>query len=794
LNADLQHGFYLGDLFVEPLKGQVTDREGSRHLPPKAAEVLVCLAHKSFELVPRETLLECAWGEGQGSHEALSHAIGDIRIALDDHADDPEFIQTLPRVGYRLVIKPELPNVDPGSVVLGNQRGFSVEDIGLFENLQRRGVFETALAYMIVGWLIIQVADIVFEQLYLPDWAATFVTVFVILGFPIALALSWFLELHDGHATVDKVSPAVDRRRRFSRTYISVVGSLAIAGVMVAIYSLIFDPPGPGPQGPGKTEHTPMPPPVVENALAVLPFANVDGSRDTQIFADGLIDDVINQLSRVPGLRIASRGDSGTLQPNTPSQEVRDRLRVGLYIEGSVEINADEVRATVQLIDSEDGFHLLSRRFDRPLEEFFELRDEITTLIVANVRVSLPPELQASSVQPTEKPSLNAYVLYRQGIEASRQPTTIDTIATALGWFDAALTLDPEYAVAHAGKCDAYIKGYIETDDESYIERARSSCASALTLSPSLDVVHTSLGNLYMSTGRYADAESAYEAALEYDSADDDALRGLGIAYQRLNRPDESESVVRKAIDMHPGNAALYNSLGVLLFRQGRFDEASRQHEYAVALMSDNMKYVTNLGSAYMLQGKFTLAATYYQRSIEIEPTQMAHTNLGLMYYYTGNNDAAIENQRIAVSLQPNDHLARATLGDMLLTAGRHQEARQAFTEADEMASRALRVNPNDPFTIMDLAWIKTGLEEHDEALNLIDRALQMVPDDPYVHYYNGLILNRTGNVSQAIEALRTAVELGYPTAMLTGDPNLWNLKGDFRFRKIAESPVEERQ
>ncbi|MGI9234349.1 MAG: tetratricopeptide repeat protein [Woeseiaceae bacterium] len=787
MNADLLHGFYLGDLFVEPLRGQVTGQAGSKHLPPKAAEILLCLARESGEFVTHDSLLGCAWAQGQGSHEALSHVIGEIRLALDDHADDPIYIQTLPRVGYRLVIEPELPSEQPASVVIGAQSGASVSDIGLFENLQRRGVLETALAYMILGWLLIQVADIVFSQLHLPQWAATFVTVLVILGFPIALALSWFLELHDGRATIDKLSSANERRRRFSRTYMSVVCSLAIAGVMVTIYDQIIGLPGDEPRPTDEISHAPQPPPIVKNSLAVLPFANLDGSRETQIFADGLFDDVINQLSHVSGLRVASRGDAYMLQPNSPSQTVRDRLRVEMYIEGSVETKAEEIRVTVQLIDSKDGFHVLSRRFDRPLEEFFELRDEITSLTVANVRISLPPELQASISEPIERPSLNAYVLYRHGVEASRQPTTIDTVATALGWFDAALNLDPEYAAAHAGKCAAYIKGYNEVDDGFYIERARSSCATALALNPNLDVVHASLGNLYASTGRYSEAESAYRTALEHDPADDEALRGLGIAYQRLNRLDDAEAVMRRAIDMHPGNAALYNSLAVLLFELGRFDEAARQYEYAVALRPEDMKYMSNLGSAFMLQGNFSLAATYYQRAIDIKPTQLLHSNLGLMHFYTGNLDAAVENLRIAVELQPDDHLARANLGDALQAAGWTNEASSAFAEADEMAMRALEVNPNDPFVVMDLAWIKTLLGEHDEAHILIGRALQMIPHDPYVHYYNGLILNRTGNVSQAIAALGTAVEHGYPSALLTGDPNIASLRGDSRFRDIAD-------
>jgi len=156
------------------------------------------------------------------------------------------------------------------------------------------------------------------------------------------------------------------------------------------------------------------------------------------------------------------------------------------------------------------------------------------------------------------------------------------------------------------------------------------------------------------------------------------------------------------------------------------------------------------------------------------------------MHLYVGDYDAAIESQKDAVELQPNDHLARANLGDTLLAAGRAAEARQAFEEANRMAASALQVNPNDPLIVMDLAWIKTGLGEQDEARGLIERAMKLVPDNPYVHYYNGLMYNRVGNNSQAFAALQTAVELGYSTALLAGDPNIENLRGDSRSRDIA--------
>jgi tetratricopeptide (TPR) repeat protein len=398
----------------------------------------------------------------------------------------------------------------------------------------------------------------------------------------------------------------------------------------------------------------------------------------------------------------------------------------------------------------------------------------------------LPPDLQPSSLKVVEAPSLNAYVLYRHGIESSRQPTTIDSIASALSWFDAALNVDPEYAAAHAGKCALYVEGYDEMDDPSYIERAESCCATALALNPNLDIVHTSLGDLYMSTGRHNDAEAAYLTALANNPVNIDALQGLGFAYQHLKQPLEAENILRRATDVYPGNASSFNSLGVFHFQKGRFEEAVAQFEYAFALRPNDAKYVTNLASTYMMQGNFASAARYFQRAIDIKPTRSAYSNLGLMQLYSGDYDAAVESQRSAVELQPNDLLTRANLGDTLWAAGRLPEARQALQEAEKMAARALEVNPNDPLTIMDMAWIKAGLREHDEARRFIDRATELMPDDPYAHYYDGIIHNRAGNTTQAFVSLQTAVQLGFPKALLAGDPNLANLRGDSRFSDIA--------
>ena len=457
-----------------------------------------------------------------------------------------------------------------------------------------------------------------------------------------------------------------------------------------------------------------------------------------------------------------------------------------MYLEGSVEILGEEIRVNVQLIDSETSFHLWSRTFNQPREGFFDIRDEITSLTVANVRVALPPDTRSSSLKVIEDPSLNVYVLYRRGIEALRQPTSINTISSALGWFDAALNIDPKYAAAHAGKCESYLAGYGEVDDASFIDQGEASCATALELNPNLDVVHAALGRLYTSTGRYEAAERSYRRALQIDPSSAASFIGLGKVYQLQNRGEEAESNLRLAIGLHPGDWWVHNQLGNFLYRSGRFEEASTQYEYVVALDHENMNGYSNLGTAHMLGGKFLLAASAFQKALDIEPRKITYGSLGLMHYYLGDLESSIANHLKAVELEPNDYLARSNLGDALWVAGRTDEATAAFERANALATNAIQVNPSDPFTLMDLAWINAMLGKPDAARARINKALELAPEDPYTHYIDALILVREGDNEAALSSLETAVEMGYSRQMLAAEPHLETLRLNPRFAEIA--------
>ena len=785
MKADLLQDFYLGDLLVEPRTGKVTGRAGSTHLPPKAAEVLLCLADNAGELVTYEALLREVWGAGMGSREALGHAVREIRNALGDLSGDPHFIQTLPRRGYRLVVTPIPADEATSSVVLGVANGARASDIGFLELLNRRGVLETGIAYLVVGWLLIQIADIVFGQLYLPAWVGTFVTVLVIAGFPIALVLSWYLEFRDGRTFVsNRLTAAELRRKRFSRTYLSVVGALGAAAVVVFIYDRVVGLPE-GDIVAVEQQESDFLPPVLENSFAVLPFVNVDGGEETEVFVNGLVDDLINHMSRVPNLLVSSRGDAYSLAPNSASDEVRRRLRVAHFLEGSVEMSGRQIRVAVQMIKSDTGFHVFSRAFDRPRENFFEIRDEITNLTVASVRAALPGDKAVVALQSVEEPELDVYLLYRRGVDATRRAVSIDNVNEALEWYDAALDIDPEYAAAHAGKCEAYVLAYDELDDPSMIDLAEASCARATQLNPNLVVVHTALGQIYHLTGRYPEAEAAFLRALQIDPSSSESFIGLGDVYLALNRPEQAEENFRQALGLHPGNWSAYNRYGNFLFRQGRYAEAARQYEAVVALDHDNMNGFSNLGVAYMLDGDFSSSLTAYTRSLAIEPKKVTYSNLGLLHYYLGNLEQSIESHRQAIALEPNDYLAWSNLGDSLSISGDEAEARRAFERARELAMIALDANPSDPYTIMDLAWIDSMIGDQQQAVAWIARARELAPDDPYTWYYEGLVLFRGGKPDEAINALSEAVNKGYSPKLLGAEPRFAPLKTDTRFLTI---------
>jgi hypothetical protein len=239
----------------------------------------------------------------------------------------------VPRRGYRLLQQPLLVDgPEPASETGVHQ----VPDDGSFlGSLMRRGVVQAGLAYMVFSWALIQVADIFTPTLNLPSWVPTLVTVAAIGGFPIVLVLAWLLEQRDGRWFLDRGRQSGKMLSGLERNYLSILVAYGVAATGALAYQLTvgFDVPG-SPEVAVAEEDVLLP--VHPNSIAVLRFMNIDGSEQSEVFSHGLAEDVLDRLARVPGLLVSARGDSWSLPVNSRSADVRKRLRVAYYLEGSV--------------------------------------------------------------------------------------------------------------------------------------------------------------------------------------------------------------------------------------------------------------------------------------------------------------------------------------------------------------------------------------------------------------------------------------------------------------------------
>jgi tetratricopeptide (TPR) repeat protein/DNA-binding winged helix-turn-helix (wHTH) protein len=777
VKAKLLQGFFLGDLFVEPLKGCVTGRDFSEILSPEAMEVLLRLADSPGSLVSREALLKKVWGAGKADENMLNQAITEVRKALHDTAESSTVIQTLPGRGYRLALEPTFPGADEPDA--------GRDELGFFQNVRQRGVLEAALAYLVSGWLLLQVADVVFEQLLLPDWAGRFVTYLVIAGLPVVLLLSWFLEYRDGKAVLDTGAQMSRPRRRLTRTYLSVVGSLAVAAVAVFVYDRYVGLPEPDDSLPAATVAEQEAVEVDPNSIAVLKFLNVDGSEQTEIFASGFAEELINRLALLPGTAVSSRGDAWSLGPHPASSDIRRRLRVAFYVEGSVRLVGDLLNVNIKLVDSESGFQVTSRNLEAKIEDFNRVLRDITNVAVANLRIVLPEGTQSAFNSMHEDADVDAFMLYRRGKEIFEQPRTVESLTAVIDLYREALALDSGYAAAHAGLCNAYVALYEETGAAVDIGKAEVACAAALRSDSRLYMVHSALGELYANTGRITDAEQAFNNALDINAKDVQAMAGLADIYRRTQRFSEAEELFIAAVERQPGNWRTVNSYGRFLFVMGRYIDAAEQFRLVVSIDPGNATARSNLGAALTLAAEFEEARQVLEETVALQPIAKTWSSLGVILYYLGDFEQSVESHRRAAELRPSDDVVWLNLADSLHFAGRADEATDAYERARELSAARLEIDSSDGVAMTTLAWAEYMLGDSAAALELVEQSLQIDPEDPYTYYYDALIRYQTGDRDATLTSLAAALERGYPPGLLVAEPHLGDIRADDRFHAI---------
>jgi len=499
--------------------------------------------------------------------------------------------------------------------------------MNLFDELKRRNVFRVGFAYAVVGWLVAQVADLALESFGAPDWVMKTLLFFVLLGFVLSLFIAWAYELTpDGIKRAEDVDPSLSVTHATGRK----LDRLVIVVLLMAVGLLVFDRLRTEPQSSTPVTavqtaevtagETPAPasqqattdtgsnestlPSSDEPSVAVLPFVNMSSDPEQEYFSDGISEEILNVLTRIPNLKVAARTSSFQFKgKNLDIADIGKQLQVNHLLEGSVRKAGNTLRITAQLIETDTGFHLWSETFDRSPEDVFAIQDEIAAAIATELRTLLTSEVDTHS-KPID---LKAYELYLKGrglVAQRREIPLLESIDT----LKSAIEIEATYAPAMATLAKAYAVLPWFSD--------RFPAREAREL-----------------------ARDWASKALESDPESVEALAVLAIVYSELDLNFSGAlKLLEKAVKLNPGSVAANNFLGDLLTRTGDLENALKYESRAAELDPLAPVHLTDLANVYILSGEYDKVIQLANRALSLDPSfTHAHQHLADVYFILGD-------------------------------------------------------------------------------------------------------------------------------------------------------------
>lgn len=459
--------------------------------------------------------------------------------------------------------------------------------MSLFSELKRRNVFRVAAAYLVSGWLLIEVGNTLEETLRLPEWTDTLLAFFLIIGFPIALFFSWAYEItpegikREKELEVDASSRSATARKLNQLT----VTIMALALAYFALDKWVFTGESRPPAEPEPTVvQTPKlgddsSTPDLERApsadkipsVAVLPFVNMSPDPDNEYFSDGISEELLNLLVRIDGLRVPSRTSSFAFKGmNTDIREIARQLNVAHILEGSVRKAGSKVRVTAQLIDVSTDTHLWSDTYDRELADIFAIQDEIAGHIVGALKLALATD----AARPARTDNLEAYNLFLQGRHLFQQRGP--GIKEAERLLLAAVELDPQYARAWGTLAMTYVvfPNYLGMDWEDIRPQATAAARRALSIDESLAEAKLALAQVAQRDLRWADSLSLFEQVLAEHPRNSLAYLWHGIILLQCGYISQAMTQFQQAVDLDPVAAINLDWLSRSLMMSGRFEQS----------------------------------------------------------------------------------------------------------------------------------------------------------------------------------------------------------------------------
>ena len=493
--------------------------------------------------------------------------------------------------------------------------------MSFFSELQRRNVVRVAIAYIIVAWLVMQVSDVVISNITAPGWVFQALMLFLAVGLPLAMIFAWAFELTPEGL---KREHTVDRSQSITRTTGRKLNFMIIGVLMLALVYFAFDKfvlstgrdaalIEATTQGiSDRAAAEPESPDASDNSIAVLPFVNMSDDAGNEYFSDGLSEELLNLLAKIPELRVTSRSSAFSYKgKDFKITDVGRELNVSHVLEGSVRKAGNQVRITAQLIDVSDDSHLWSETYDRSLENIFAIQDEIAAEVVARLKVTL-----LGDVPTVEETDPKAYALHLQARHLGNQQTA-KSLEQSNAFYHEALAIDPDYAAAWNGLATNYTR-QAGTGLRSFAEGyalAREASNQALTIDPTNAMAHANLA--WIATYHDGDLVAAaryLNRAYTLEPDNPDITRIAAILSKSLGRIDESIALQHQVVALDPVNPIGHTNLGLAYLSADRPDDAIAAFRKALALSPERIGVQYSVGVALLLKGESEAALEAMQQ------------------------------------------------------------------------------------------------------------------------------------------------------------------------------------
>jgi TolB-like protein len=687
-----------------------------------------------------------------------------------------------------------------------------------FAELKRRNVYKVAVAYAIVGWLVIQISSTVLPTFHTPEWVVQTLVVVVVLGFPIALIFAWAFELTpEGIKRAEDVVPSQSITHGTGQKLTVLIVFVAVVAAVLLLLQLTR-------HKPAVATGNSVPPPAVsqfaapgipEKSIAVLPFQNLSRDPDNAFFASGIQDEIITALAKVSGLKVISRTSTAHYQSSPENlPQIAGELRVANILEGSVQKAGDKVHINVQLVRADTDAHLWAQSYDRGLADIFAVEAEVARSIAESLQTALSPEEKAHvETKPTE--NADAYVLYLRARDYQTRPTDLlQDFETAEHLYTRALQLDPGFALAHARLSATLAQIYLNYQPTADLKkRARGEAEESLRLRPDLGEGHLSR------------ARCLYWTEKDYDAA----LRELEIAARLL-----------------PNNVDVESTIAYIRRRQGRWSEALAGIKSVLGRDPQNATVAEQLFLTECAMRDWSAAAAAGRRALAIAPDsptlgiEVSYVDLwskgDLRLLRTALNaipagvdpdggvtaarwDAALLARDFAAAERVIAACARETvlngagsplpktylLGCVALARGDAARAQQLFEAARPGMEGEALATPLDASRHAQLGLLYAYLGRKEDALREGHRAVELLPESkdayngPLIADYFALICARTGESERALSLIEHLLTTpGGVTDYIEANMTLqelrlrwqWDpLRNDPRFQKILAGP-----